>query len=444
MRKIIIPDQSVFLYFLPLDQLDLPQLLDCVEVEVLFALAVMEELVRFQWDHPVPELRRRAKEAIKRVEKWLEGQQLIGPGVKAGFIGSRPDSETMSKNQFNWQRQEDILLGTILEYQQTRLDEMVILLTGDKSFASRGRLLGIKALLLSGDHFLAEAEDNAQAGNRKLRQELTGFLYRTSSLSLYIAGGKDEATLAIAPQLDSLTATMQAQLVAVAENMRRETNRYQAEIDLDELVDQVMQSFPVSGRSFLDKGTVDEVDRYLREVKDYPDKFEHYLHRCLEIINQHRRTIRLDLEVRNEGGASAEEVLLVLTLPEQLEWYWWPGQSHMPAPPAPPTPPAPGPPAMEKGFHIGGVSSVSSRILNQDYISNEQRAGALPEISEAGIQLKWELGTYRHHQTRLLGPLYVRFRHADDISDFAIAWEIQDKDNPDAVKGQLLLLLENP
>jgi len=442
MRKILIPDQSVFLYFSPLDQLDLPQLLDCTEVEVLFTLALMEELIRLQWDHPVPKLQRRAKETIRRVEKWLENQRIIGPGIHARFIGRRPDSETMSKNHLNWQRQEDILLGTILECQQAQLAETVILLTGDQSLVSRSRPLGINAVLLSDDHLLSQTENIASMENRKLRQELTGFLYRTSSLSLHVAGSKDKVTIAIAPQLESLTETMQAQLVAVAENMQRETTRYQAETVLDELADQVMQLFPVSGHSFLERGAVDEVDRYLREVKDYPEKFEHYLRRCLEIINQHRRTIRLDLEMRNEGGAAAEEVLLVLTLPEQLEWYWWPGQSHMPPPPAPPTPPEPGPPALEKGFHVGGVSSVSSQILNQDYISNDQRAGALPEISEAGHQLKWELGTYRHHQARLLGPLYVRFRHADDISDFAIAWEIQDKNSADSVNGQLLLFVE--
>ena len=153
MRTILIPDQSVLLYFSPLDQLDLPQLLDCTEVEVLFTLAVMEELIRLQWDHPVPKLQRRAKETIKRVEKWLENQRFIGPGSHARFFGRRPDTETMSKNHLNWQRQEDILLGTILEYQQAQLAEVVILLTGDQSLVSRSRPLGINAVLLSDDHF---------------------------------------------------------------------------------------------------------------------------------------------------------------------------------------------------------------------------------------------------------------------------------------------------
>ena len=141
MKKIVFPDSSIFLHFTPLDEIDLPQLFDCAEVEVLLALVVTEELVRHQWDHPAPELRQRAKETIRRVEKWLEGQRPIRPGVTAGFLGRRPDSETMERHHLNWQRQDDVLLGTLFEYKQARPGKVVILLTGDSYLASRARSL---------------------------------------------------------------------------------------------------------------------------------------------------------------------------------------------------------------------------------------------------------------------------------------------------------------
>ena len=446
MKKIVFPDSSVFLHFSPLDEIDLPQLFDCVEVEVLLALVVTEELVRHQWDHPVPELRQRAKETIKRVEKWLEGQHPIGPGVTAGFLGRRPDSETMERYRLNWQRQDDVLLGTLLEYKQARAGAAVILLTGDSDLALRARSLGIEAAALPGEHNLAEAENALPGENQKLRQELAGFRYRSSSLSLSFMGGKDEVQVTIAPQLDSLTATMQAQLVAVANNMRREAAQQQSEDvveaaldDPDTLAALVAQVAPAGGRSFLDRVAEEEVEQYRREVEAYPEKFDRYLRRCLEMINEHRRTIRLDLEMENAGGASAENVLLGLTLPEQLEWHWRPSDRDMPAPPAPPTPPGPEGQVVEGGFHIGEVSSVPSHLLNRGYISGEAPAGAFPVISESGTQLRWELGTYRHHQSRLLEPLYARFRRTDDISNFAISYEIQEKNSSGSVKGRLLV-----
>ncbi|UCC52778.1 MAG: hypothetical protein JSV68_02200 [Anaerolineaceae bacterium] len=446
MKKTVFPDSSVLLHFSPLDEIDLPRLFDCTEVEVLFTREVMKELIRHQGDHPVSELQQRAKETIERVEKWLENQQAISPGVTASFLGRQPDSETMERYGLNWQRQGDMLLGALLEYKQARADKAVILLTGDGDLALRAGSLGIEAARLTGDHTLAEDENVLQADRQKTRQELGGFRFRASSLSLSFAGGKDEVAVSIVPQLDSLTATMQAQLVAVAADMRRETAQHQAEDvveatldDLDTLAALVAQALPSGGRSFLGRVAQEKIEQYRREVEAYPEKFERSLRHCLEMINEQRRTIRLDLEMENTGGAPAENVLLVLTVPEQLKWYWRPDDRDMPAPP---TPPGPKGQVLERGFYIGEVSSVPSRFLDRDYMSGEEPAGAFPVISEAGNQLQWELGTYRHHQSRLLEPLYVRFSRADDIANFAIACEIRERNSPSLVREWLLVSVD--
>jgi hypothetical protein len=296
---------------------------------------------------------------------------------------------------------------------------------------------------------LVEAEYALPEEKQSSRQDLTRFRYRASDLSLSFAAGKDEIAVTIAPQLDSLTETMQAQLVAVVDKMRREAAQHQADDeaeasfeDLDTLASQVAQASSAGGRSFLGGITEEETERYLREVEDYPEKFERYLRRCLEMINVHRRTIRLDLEMENAGGASAENVLLMLTLPEKLEWHWQSSDRDMPAPPAPPTTPELEGQAVERSFHIGRVSSVPSDLHDRDYISGEALAGASPMISEEGTQIKWELGTYSHHQSRLLEPLYVRFRHAEGISNFAIAWEIREKNSSSPVRGHLLVSID--
>lgn len=440
MKKIIASDSSIFLHFSPLDEIDLPQLFNCAEIEVLLTLVVMEELIRYQWDHPVQKLRQRAKETIKRIEKWLEGQQVINPGVTASFIGRRPANETMIKYHLNWQRQQDVLLGTLLEVKQACPDETIILLTGDTALASSAGSLGIEAVELSNEYTLFSTENALRAENQKLRQALAGFRYRAPSLSLSFAGGKDKVEVTILPQLDTLTATMQAQLVAVAEKIQPEVTQEQADDIVEPAIDD-LNKIIASGHSLLNKMIEGEVERYRHEVKAYPEKFERYLHRCLEMINEHRRTIRLDLEIENAGGAAAEYVVLMLTLPEQLEWCWQPEESSKPAPPAPPVLPEPQGQVLRKSFHIGGVAAVPSNIPDEDYITDEAAAGAPPTISEAGTQLQWELGTYRHHQSRLLIPLYVRFRRADDISNFAIECKIKEKDSSGSVKEHLLVVV---
>lgn len=449
MKKYVFPDSSVFLHYTPLDEINLPKFLESAEVEVLLTLVVTEELVHHQRNHPVPELRRRAKKTLERLEKWLEGQQAIGPGVTASFIGRQPGSETIEKNHLNWQNQNDVLLGTLLEYKKDRPDKAVILLSDDGGFAARARSLGIEVMEPPKDHMLVESMYEVSGENQDLHQELAGFRYRAPDLSLSFAGGKNEIAVAIAPQLDSLTATMQAQLMVVADRIRREAAQRQADDDfeatlddLDKIAALVAQALPISDRSFLNGMADGEAGRYRREVEAYPEKYERYLHRCLEMINVHRRTIRLDLELENKGGGSSEDVLLILTLPDQLEWHWLPSDGNIPAPPVPPTPPKLEGQGAEQSFHIGRVSSVSSDLLDGDYIFGEASTGASPAISEEGMKLNWELGTYRHHQSRLLKPLYVRFKQADAISNFAIAWEIRGKKSSGSVRGQLLVSVD--
>ena len=342
MKKFVFPDSSVFLHFASLDEINLPKILGCANVEMLLTQVVTEELVQQQWDHPVPEMRRRAKEALRRLEKSLEGRHDIGSGVTASFIGRQPGGEIMERYRLNWQNQDDVLLGTLLEYKKARPDKAVILLAGDSDLASRARSLEIEVVEPPDEHILVEVDYALQEKEQNLRQGLTEFRYHIAHLLLSFAGGKDEITVTIAPQLDSLTATMQAQLVVVADKIRREAAQHQADDeveakldDLDTVTALVAQALPTSGRSLIDGMAEGEAERYRREVEAYPEKYERYLNRCLEMINVHRRTIRLDLELENVGGASAENVILMLTLPEKLEWQWRPNDRDMPAPPAP-------------------------------------------------------------------------------------------------------------
>jgi len=448
MKKFVFPDSSVFLHFSPLDEIDLLRFLETAEVEVLLTLVVTEELIHHQREHPVPGQRRRAKETLKRLEDWFEGQHAIGPGVTASFIGKQPGNETMERYRLNWQHQDDVLLGTLLEYKQARPDKAVILLAGDRDLALRARSLQIEVVEPPDDHILVETEYALKDERQTLRQGLADFRYHLPHLSLSFAGGKDKTAVAIAPKLNALTATMQDQLVAVADQMRREAAQHQADDEIEASLDDanaiatlVARALP-AGRSFPGRMAEEEAERYRREIEAYPEKFERYLHRCLEIINLHRRSIRLNLEMKNAGGASAEDVVLMLTLPEQLEWHWQPRDGDMPAPPAPPITPEWEGQAVDRSFHIGRVSSVPSDLLGRDDIFGGASAGASPMISEEGTLLQWELGTYRHHQSRLLAPLYGRFRNADDILNFVIAWEIREKNRSFSVRGQLLVTVD--
>jgi hypothetical protein len=179
------------------------------------------------------------------------------------------------------------------------------LLTDDDDLAARARSRDIEVATLRNEHALTEAKRASLTSEQGSCRDLVGLHYRKSSLSLRFANGNDRSSHSMAPQLESLTAAMRAKLVAVTDKMGREEAQYQADDeggnafgDLETLASLVARIEPAAGRSILDDIAEDERERYQREINDYPEKFESYLHRCLELINAHRRTIRLDLKLK--------------------------------------------------------------------------------------------------------------------------------------------------
>ncbi len=449
MKKLVFPDASIMLHFSPLDEIDLLQILDCTSVEVVYTLVVTEELVRQRWDHPTLDGRYRAKNSIKQMEQWLDGQREIGPNVKVSFLGNRPENDTMKINHLNWQDLNDLLLGIILDYQQAHAYDSVFLLTGDSDFAFRATSLGIQALVLPQEYSLLEAQNMALAKSQYQVQELATNYYRASSLLLTFADGQNEMVVSVMPQLSALTPTMQAQLVGVADDMRKKAGQLSADDTIQDslndpkmLATLVTQAFPIGGRSLSGRVSAVEVERYRKEIAAYPEKFERYLRHCLEIINEHNRTIRISLKLENAGGGSAEKTLLTLSLQPQLRWQWRTGNMTMPFPPVPPTPPIAEIQDSERSYHIAELSSLPSRHFDRKDNSKKQHVGTVPLISEAGTKLQWELGTYRHRQSQLLEPLYVQFADAKDISNFTIDWQIQEKKHSRLVQGQLKVFVE--
>ncbi|MCB8943262.1 MAG: hypothetical protein H6658_05865 [Ardenticatenaceae bacterium] len=449
MKKIVFPDLQVLLHFSPLDELDLQQLFGCMEIDVLFTLIVIEELVRCQVEHSVQDVRHQAHRTLKRVEAWVAGQHTIGLNIAVGFLEKRLETDTIKRFGLNWQRPGDLLLGVILEYKEAYPEESVSLLTGDSDLARQARLWGIEAVTLSKKQKLTEAGSILLTGSEKAQQSLVDFRYRTTSLSLSFRSGGDEVTVRLSPQLDSLPATMQAQLVAVADRMQREVDEQTNDPagampdDLEALAALAMRTSPTEGSAFLVRIAQEEVKRYQREIVAYPEKFARYLNHCLEILNEHRRTIQLDLVLVNGGGAQAENVVLTLKLPERLEWLQQPEQDNMPAPPAPPTPPESDGQLLGKEFHVGEVTSVSSHLLNQDLLAGGEVGGTLPEISEAGTRLQWSVGSCRHHELRPLASLYLRFKTGADVADFTITYAIQESNNSQLVREQLRMYVDD-
>lgn len=447
MKKVVFPDTNVFLHFRPLDEVDLPALLDCTEVELVITPVVLEELDEHKWAHSLPKIRKRADSSLKRIEAWVEDGTPIRSGVTVTLHASEPKDETLEAHRLNWRSQDDRLFATILEYQEEQRDEDILLLAGDSGARLRIRNFGIATAQLPDDVKLPSAQDALQKINQELRQELATLRNRMPLLELRFAGELDGQTVELERQLTSAPSEMSDLFHEMVGEVKRKAALYLGDETpsehlgpLDPLADirkQVGKQISAMANQSFVTPSQEEIERYRREVAAFPEKFDRYLRRHLSIANEHRRTIRIALELENSGGAPAEDVLLILTVPEKLQWRWEPEDSDFPDPPEPPRTPRTLAQTLAGDFN---ALSVPARFRDMPYMYMHDDLDLLsPIISESGLRLKWEIGSCRHHQAMTLDPLFVMFRDPEDISNFGIQYEVHEKNTPERVTGRLLV-----
>jgi len=63
-------------------------------------------------------------------------------------------------------------------------------------------------------------------------------------------------------------------------------------------------------------------------------------------------------------------------------------------------------------------------------------------LTETQNALQARIQKFRHHQSRLLEPLYIRFRYAEDITDFTIKCELKERNSSTSVRGKLLVFVD--
>lgn len=445
MNKIVFPTAELLLTFRPLDQIPLPELLDCDSVEVLFAAIVLDALVDDQWHHPLPELRRRAPEVLADVDEWLMAGQPIRPGVTVTVLAGQPRRTTIERYRLDWQDRTDLLCGLLLEYRQKLPEEEIVLLSGDDAVRERARELGLESAGLPEKQRLPGARTALAEQKERSDEASAGFRYRTASLQLSFDVGGSELVVPLLPQLTGLTPAMQVQLEEVTEDVRRALAQYfpgegnDSQASKESVLPAGMSHRSLAAPDALPDGvSAEAAARYKRELKAYPALFESYLHGRLAALNEQRRTIRLDLSLENVGGAPAADVLLTLTLPAGLQWQKQSPAKDLHAPPPPPVPPWLEGEAEAGTFLEGGsVSAEGQRVPAAEV--RPKPPGSTPRISDEGRTLHWQLGSARHQQDRDLPPLAVRFHSAEEIDNFAIDYEIEEKKTASAVSGRLLV-----
>lgn len=427
MKKFVFPDTTVFLYFQPLDQLDLAKVLECDAVELVIAPAVIEDLERQGWDHPRLSIRKRAENSLRSIRTWTEmNDGLVRPGVEVTLCYS-PRPATFQEYRLDAHNRDDLIIASVLEYSQIHGEEAVLLLTDDVRRRLKAHRLNLQSTSLPSGSRLPSAEGALQAQAPGAQWDPSRQHIRVPQVELRFDNGSHMLEVRAKEEVWD-TADMVAAQFAELRDQYQEPLRLREGKAMTEIDDREAASMLTNAILYPEA----EFERYKQEVQAFLGACEEWLQRRAEALSPTRRTVRLDLGLVNSGGAPAEGVVLTLTLPKRLRWLEAPGDDAMPKPPTPPR------------THMEMLNEALSELYDTTVLP--WSAGFEPvEISRAdswlveGRELRGLVDVCLPHRTVKLPPAHAVFIDTQAVSTFAISYVINERNTPEPIDGKLLV-----
>ena len=430
MKKFVFPDTSIFLHFRPLDQIDLVGMLQCDAVELVIAPAVIEELERQGWDHPQLSMRKRAEYSLRKIRSWMQTSYgLIHPDVELTLCPG-PKPVTLGEHHLDTRSRDDLLIANVLEYSQVHGHEGVLLLTHDMRRKLKAHRHHLQSTSLPAEVMLPQVQVASRGEDTELRRETARYQSRAPQVELRFGNGS--RMLDVRPrEEDALTAEMVAARLDELRVWCQEPLRFRESEAVAGIDDRGAVSMLANAMLIPEK----EFERYSRESEAFLEACKEWLQCRAGVMDRIRRTVRLDFELVNSGTAVAEGLVITLTLPRRLRWLETLDDDEMPSEPEPPRPPR---------THMEVVRDSISELYRATV--PPWSAGLEPaEVPAAdswlleGQELRGLIDECLHHRVVELPPVYAIFGDAEEISNFAISYVINERNTPEPVDGKLLV-----
>jgi hypothetical protein len=192
----------------------------------------------------------------------------------------------------------------------------------------------------------------------------------------------------------------------------------------------------LSGLAFLSPDYVseDEIDAYNRRLDRYYREFEQYLRARVRREGLRRRTLQLELLLRNEGSAPAQDVDVFMRFPPGCEVV---DEENLPARPGAPTPPPePRGRFAPRSFSVPGLDALVAARPEFPLPRSLQihRAGG-------GYEVRFHIDRLKQHLSAPIERLYVLFALYEEAASFGIDYRINAANLTREGKGHLRVVI---
>jgi hypothetical protein len=430
-------DTNLFLHFRPLHEIPWTHLLAATSVELFLAPVVYRQLDRHKDQHPIGKLRKRARQAVSRIQGDLgeEASGEIAPYVRLVFLHEDPRID-FSAARLSERSEDDALIATMLQYScdKTTPAAELILVTDDPLLRRKARSHGFVAIPPPADARLPDEPTNEEKQVRALEDSLRRATGRTPKLEVRFDNDLDHLKVTLRP-LGPLSQEERSRKVAgirqdhprfelskvVPPSPGRDPGREQAADGFDRL------------RVFADSIERSAQEDYNTELDDFYREYEAYIDRAHGYRQMISRSVTFQLRVANTGTAPATDIDVRVSCDEEGLVLEKAKDLRAPSPPTPPHQPSAATMA-----RLIDASSLAVPPSSPDLLLNLSPDSSISMRPLApGFQMTISLRKLKHTLKRTFGPFRIVFVSDDRIRPFAMRYTVNSADIPDNTEGLL-------
>jgi hypothetical protein len=437
-QRFAFPDTNTFLHYPTLDHIDWPDVLGCDAAVIVIAPIVIRELNRHKDAPTSPKSRERAASALRKLHGWSEQAVpiMIRKDVELQFRTHDPLID-FAGERLSVHIADDHLLATMVEFRSENPAGDIVLVTEDLGLRLKSGAHDFSKVQLPADLRLPDELGAEEKRIRQLENELRRVRDRMPALKLLFRNGEDYLTVTVrAPT--ALAADAFAASLA-------EVRKKHPKMEMPRVVEET--AVPAFAALAVTWGGIspEKLKDYNEALEKYYTHYEKHLLAMQEFENLQRRVARLDIVVVNEGTSPADDIDVFMHFPDGFVLA---SDDNLPKKPSAPRAPA----RPKSGLELI-QEHLQAPLIPSHYLGSYEVSPKLPEfrnISHPTIRrtksydVELTVRGVKHAFSEEFDPMYVIFPTFEEAGSFTIDYRLHAANLPDAVLGQLHVVVERP
>lgn len=435
-------DTMVYLHFAPVENIPFPKLFNSHKIVIVLPRITVAELDKHKNIHESQRIRDRASVRLNYLYNLLnEGSNLIREDVSLEYFHG-PQNFDFSAHGLDSNWNDDIFIASILQFKQIHSADHIVLVSHDTGPKLSALHFGIKCVSLDEKYKLPQDEDPIIKENRQLKHELLRLQNASPQLLLGLGDLEDNQNFItfkinqtgdkLIKDKDEIIAKLRAEYLTLNPSPDVFHNNQEISDGLSKAIAQLNPNqIPAS-----------EISRYNNEIESFILEYSKYLDLLSDYHNNPK--IKLELNVRNIGGAPADDIDLQITFPNIFLMFTAETLPKEPKPPKPPRKPRTFYDSLLslrtipdlRPFHF--FEGINTAMLSQDLSHPDSF-----KLKQAdGFVLTDHYERLKHGYQKNIRTLYIVFSSYEKANSFHFNYKISAANIPQAKKGQIDVVIE--